>query len=151
LEAVEWEYKETDRVSGRERRKRYGVQMYCEPETIVSRGESAQAGDFVYEGPPTPSMEPLDAEARAITNEHKASWNHPIESLPGQGFSASLLGALEAQVQEAIRNPKAPPLGVGGVSKEEFELLKEQLAELMAKNAELVSTKKAEISARRKV
>lgn len=146
LEAVEWEYKETDRVTGRERRKRFIVPMYCEVDVVVSRGDTAQPGDYVYEGPPTPSMEPLDAEARGITDEHKAGWKHPIEDLPGQGFSASLLGALEAQVQEAIRNPKAPAIAVGGVSKEDFEELKNQLAALMAKNAELEAA-----PARRKV
>ncbi len=137
LEAVEWEYKEIDRVTGRERRKRFAVPMYCEVDVVVASPGSERDTDFIYDGPPTQAMEPLDEEARTITDKWKGQWVHPIESLPGQSPSASLLSHLEAQLQEAIRSPQARPLVVEGVSKEEFELLKEQLAALMAKNAEL--------------
>jgi hypothetical protein len=143
LEITEWEYKETDRVNGRERRKRFKVPFYFDAETIVCHEGKGLDGDFIFEGEPTPSMTPIDEEARRISNEcrekHPYKWNHPIDSLEGQFSSASMLGSLEKQLQEAImRIPAAPaPAVSSGVSKEEFEAMKEQLAQLMAQNAEL--------------
>lgn len=141
-EGVEWEYKETDRITGRERRKRFKVPFYFDADTIVCYEGKGQPTDAVFSGEPTPSMEPLDAEAKAISAKHAHKWVHPIESLPGQGFSASLLGALEKQVAElASRSPVPTVVPSIGVSKEEFEVMKEQLAALMARNAELEAGK----------
>lgn len=135
LEAVEWEYKETDRTTGRERRKRFEVPFYAESGTTVCYEGKGQPSDTVFRGDPTPSMTPLDDEARAISKEWEPRWQHPIESLPGQGFSASLLSNLERQLNElAAKSPT--PIAQSGVSKEEFDALKEQLAALMAEKAE---------------
>lgn len=139
---VEWEYKETDRINGRERRKRFKVPFYFEAETIVCLEGKGQPTDSIFEGPPTPAMVPLDDEAKAISAQHSKSWIHPIESLPGQGFSASLLSGLERQLNELSSKMPAPSAAIAdGVSKEEFELLKEQFAQLMAQNAELQAIK----------
>jgi hypothetical protein len=138
LDITEWEYKETDRVNGRDRRKRFEVPYYFDVDTIVCHEDRGLPTDSVFRGPPTPAMEPLDDEAKAISAELAPSWVHPIESLPGQGFSASLLGSLEKQLAEvASRLPSAVPVASSGVSREEFAALQAQLAELMAKNAEL--------------
>ena len=143
LEETEWEYKETDRISGRERRKRFKVPFYFEAETIVCYEGKGQPTDSTFEGPPTPAMKPLDEEAKAISAKHAHSWIHPIESLPGQGFSASLLGSLEKQVAEiTAKMPAQTTVDKSGVSREEFEALQVQLAELMAQNAELQESKK---------
>jgi hypothetical protein len=143
LDEVEWEYKETDRVNGRERRKRFKVPFYFEAETIVCLEGKGLASDSVFEGTPTPAMDPLDAEAEAISAQHAASWKHPIESLPGQGFSASLLGSLEKQLAELTSKMPVPAVTVteSGVSRAEFEALQAQLAELMMQNAELQAKK----------
>lgn len=142
LEETEWEYKETDRINGRERRKRFKVPCYFEAETIVCLEGKGLPTDWIFEGPPTPAMKPLDDEAKAISAKHSKAWIHPIESLPGQGFNASLLSSLEQQVAELTSKMPAPaPVAESGVSKEEFEALKEQLAQLMAQNAELLATK----------
>jgi hypothetical protein len=137
-EETEWEYKETDRINGRERRKRFVVPLYCEAGSIVCReGDEKDEKDIIFEGPPTPAMEPLDDEAKAITAQYAPQWVHPIDSLPGQFSSADLLAALQKQVAAASSVTPPPPVVVEGVSKEEFELLKEQMAQLMARNAEL--------------
>ncbi len=147
---VEWEYKETDRINGRERRKRFKVPFYFEAETVVCYAGKGQPTDSIFEGTPTPAMQPLDDEAKKISAEHSKSWIHPIESLPGQGFSASLLSGLERQLNELSSKMPAPSAEiVDGVNKEEFEQLKEQFAQLMAQNAELLAVKNAAVPARR--
>jgi hypothetical protein len=152
-EAIEWEYKEIDRITGRERRKRFPVPLFCNVDQIICRpgserrDDNGRVGPIVFEGPPTPGMEPLDDEAREICAQYSAAWKHPIDSLPGQGLSASLLSNLERQLDALARNP-ATPVVASGVSKEEFEQLKEQMAQLMAQNAELQAEK---VSGRRKV
>jgi hypothetical protein len=149
LEEVEWEYKETDRVNGRERRKRFKVPFYFEAETIVCYEGKGQRDDCVFEGTPTPAMQPLDDEAKEISAKYSGQWIHPIESLSGQGFSASLLSGLERQLAELTSKMPAPTTVVeSGVSREEFENLQAQFAALMAQNAELQAAK-TETPARR--
>ena len=144
---IEWEYTETDRVTGRERRKRFPVPLYCPSGWIICNPGSEQSNDngahgpVIFEGKPTPGMEPIDDEARAITKAEEHKWVHPIDSLPGQGFTASLLGSLEAQLAKIAAQPGSAPVAASGVLKEEFEQLKNQMAELMAKNAELEASK----------
>ena len=156
----EWEYKETDRVTGRESRKRFVVPLYCESGWIVCREGSEQQNDNVgpdgkgvgsitFDGPPTPAMEPLDAEAQAINAEHAHEWIHPIDSLPGTFSSADLLTMLQKQVANAASITPPAPVVAQGVSKEEFEALKEQLAQLMAQNAELMARPKSHSDRRR--
>lgn len=144
LDACEWEYKETDRTNGRERRKRFVVPFYAVADSIVCYAGKGQPSDIVFTGAPTPSMEPLDDEARTISKEWEPRWQHPIESLPGQGFSASLLSGLERQLAELSAKTPAPVVQ-SGVSKEEFDALKEQLALLLAEKAEREATKSAEV------
>lgn len=142
-EGVEWEYKETDRINGRERRKRFKVPFYFERETEVCWEGKGRREDFVFEGPPTPSMEPLDDEAREISASYSSQWQHPIESLPGQGYSDALLGALTAQLDRLASTTSPSPVASNAVSREEFDRLANQLAEVMAKNAELEAKPKA--------
>jgi len=91
---TEWEYKETDLNSGRQARRIFPVPMYLNPdwqqdhnypgEIIVKQGKG-EPRDIIFEGPPTPDMEPLDEEAEAISAKHRPSWIHPIETLDAQG------------------------------------------------------------------
>lgn len=143
-EVNEWERKETDRITGRENRKRYIVPMYCETGLTVCRpgserrDDNGELGPITFEGPPTPAMEPLDDEAREISAGFAEQWKHPIDSLPGQGFADGLLESLNKQlasIAARIPAPAATPAIAEGVSKEEFEALKEQLARLMSQVA----------------
>lgn len=154
-EAVEWEYKEIDRLTGRERRKRFLVPLYCEEGWVVChegsqrRDDNGNIGPVVFEGAPTPGMMPIDDEAREISAKYEAQWKHPIESLPGQGFSASLLDNLNKQLDALARSAPAPvTVASSGPSREEFEKLQEQMTQLMAQNAELQAEK---ASGRRRV
>jgi hypothetical protein len=143
-EPNEWEYKETDRETGRERRKRFKVPFYAEKELIVcyegsERGDdNGKLGPIIIDCTPTPAMEPLDDEAKTISAQHADSWKHPIDSLPGQGFNDALLTSLEKQLSAITARLPAPAVvSESGVTREEFETLQRQFAELLAKNAEL--------------
>jgi hypothetical protein len=140
LDAVEWEYREVDRTTGRERRRRYPVPMYCETETVVSRKHSLQRGDFLYEGDPGPAMDPLDEEAKKISESLAHKWVKPPDFVVGQSFSDSLLDMLQKQFSAAasgMTQQIPQPVAVAGVSREEFSALQKQLEALMVQNSEL--------------
>lgn len=138
MDATEWEYKEIDRTNGREIRKRYKVPAWFDRDTIVCHKGKGQRDDCVFEGDPTPSMEPIDDEARAISDSVRHTWGeHPIDSLRAQGigFSDYLQTTFQQQLDTiSLRTPI--PAKDSGVSKEEFEALKAQLAQLMAEKLE---------------
>lgn len=140
-EQVEWIYEETDRTSGRTNRKKYHVPMLLDPETIVTtKADAAFPTDTVFFGEPTPDMEPLDEEAEELVASLRDKWEHPIDSLPAQGgmnqqeqaFMASMMESFAKQIGAALpQQPQAVP----GVSVEEFEAMKKQLAELLAEKS----------------
>lgn len=147
----EWVYEEQSRSSGKAARQRFTVPQYLDPrdgadhnypgEIIVAHAESkAYPRDIIFVGPPTPDMTPLDEEAEKITEELQPTWQHPIESLPGQ-YSQSLITAFENQIGELMKSGQAKPvsLSTGSVSEADFKALQEQVAALMAKNAELAA------------
>ena len=144
---VEWEHKETNRDSGRAVRKLYPVPMLLNPEDpgdcnypgeiIVSQhaeGAHFLRQDLLFEGPPTRDMEPLNAEAEAITEQHKARWVHPIETLPANGgmnsqeivFMQTMMTEFAKQVGGSM------PQGNQSVPREDYDALKERLAKLEA-------------------
>lgn len=141
-EEVEWVHEETDRTTGRTNRKKYHVPMLLDAETIVTtKADKAFPQDTVFFGEPTPDMEPLDEEAEALVESLKAKWVHPIDTLPVNGgmneqekaFMATMMESFAKQVGAAL--PQQPQ-SVGSVSREEFEALQAQLAQLLAeKNA----------------
>lgn len=120
-----WEYRETDRTTGRPIRREFKVPTFLHPEdssywnykTSPDEGYIAVANaaseefpkDFIYEGEPTPDMEPLNDEARAISASFAKKWGAgPIEGLPSQmgGYSQSLLDDLQRQAAEAQAKPQ---------------------------------------------
>lgn len=149
---TEYEYKETDRVSGRQARQVFPVPLLLDPkdpsccnrdgDCIVVQGEPAGRGEYEFVGEPTPDMEPLNAEAEAISDRHREKWKHPIDSLPvnGEDYGSALIKAFERQISELIKSgaaTPAQPVSAATVSVDEFKALQEQVAALMAQNAEL--------------
>lgn len=100
-----WEQKETNRDTGRQAIIHRKVPRYLDPENpadhtnrdgecIVCHEGKGQKGDIVFFGPPSNEMEPLDDEARKITEKERLKWVHPIEGLPdkmGVPISASMM------------------------------------------------------------
>lgn len=142
-----WEYSELDQITGRALRKQYDVPRLFDPkdgsdcnypgEIIVSNAPNNR--DYQFFGSPTPDMEPLNEAAEAISEAEKHKWIHPIESLPGQDFGEALLEQFQRQIDKLATNPNATPVQAvsKGIDPAAFEALQEQVAALMAKNAEL--------------
>lgn len=95
---TEYEYKETDQTTGRQGRKVFQVPLWLHPddpgsqnypgEVIVTNKEDrAFPRDYLFVGPPTPDMEPLDDEAEKLSDSMRERWTHPIESLPSTNAS----------------------------------------------------------------
>lgn len=142
-EPIEWEYKEQDRATGRERRKRFKVPFYMDENSIVCHEGKGLESDIVFEGPPTHDMIPLDAEAKALSAKLPSA-KYFEQDFPSQGpggFSGSMLGKLEEQLTALVARvgvPTAVPAVQAGVSKEQFDQLQAQVMELMAQNAKLM-------------
>lgn len=140
-EQVEWIHEETDRTTGRVNRKKFTVPMLLDAETIVTtKASAAFPQDTVFFGEPTPDMEPLDEEAEALVESLKSKWIHPMDTLPVNGgmneqekaFMATMMESFAKQIGAAL---PAQPQSVGTVSREEFEALQKQLADLLAERA----------------
>src|SRR5262245_52055330 len=91
---TEWEYKKSDRETGRQTRKVYEVPLYLDPKDaadwnyrsdesiiVTNKFDPAFRRDIVFVGPPTPDMEPIDDEAKAISQKYidSGAWQHPID------------------------------------------------------------------------
>ncbi len=141
---AQWEYKEQDRGTGKAARKMYNVPQLLDPndpadcnypgEIIVANDfDRAFPKDIVFKGEPTPDMEPLDDAAEALSNSLRHKWEHPIETLPVNGGMSSDEQAFMAKMMQSFASvQQAAPAPNAGVSVEEFEALKKQLAEMKA-------------------
>jgi len=160
IKDTRWRYEETDRETGERVEQVYDVPRFLDPsnprdcrsagDCIVSFPEGAQRGDWILideKQMPTPDMEPLDADAEAITTEMQKHWTHPMEDMPSQGGfnQTALLEGLEKQLTAAFANASkaigTQPVSLKGVDPDEFKQLQEQVAALMARNAELEAGK----------
>jgi polyhydroxyalkanoate synthesis regulator phasin len=148
---VEWEHKETSRESGRAVRKLYPVPILLDPkdpadhnypgEIIVTSevdGAHCLARDMIFLGDPTQEMEPLNAEAEAITESLREKWIHPVDTLPANGGMTSA----EAQFMQTMMSDFAKQIGAAipkanlPVPEGEVDELKKRLAALEALLAE---------------
>lgn len=114
----EWEYKET-LSNGKQKRIVMPVPMFLDPndpsdcnypgEILVSTKEDPlYPKDYIFTGPCTPDMEPLDAEAKELSSTVVGAFIHPINSLPAVGghqpFGDQLLKDLERKI-DALHSP----------------------------------------------
>lgn len=143
-----WRHEETSRDTGERVEQMYPVPKHLDPddprqqnrqgEVIVCYEGKGERGDIIFIGKPTPDMEPLDDEAEAISAVERPKWQHPIETLPMNGdFSQSLFTMLQQKLDAAATAQPVLPNVSQGVDPAAFALMQEQLAALMARNAEL--------------
>jgi len=138
---AEWEYKETDRTTGKQGRKVFPVPMLMDPndpadhnypgEIIVCHEGKGERRDIVFFGDPTPDMEPYDEEGEAISTALAAQWQHPIESLPATMSDGE--SAFMAKLMEAMGQQK--PAANTSVSIEQYNELKSLVEDLKAQLA----------------
>lgn len=146
---IEWEHKETNRENGRAVRRLYSVPLLLNPEDpgdfnhpgeiIVSKqveGAHFVRNDLLFDGPPTRDMEPLNSEAEAITEQYRATWTHPIETLPANGgmneSEMAFFKNMMAQFAGAMQTQQPPAIDNTSVPREEYDSLKDRLAKLEA-------------------
>lgn len=154
VEGIEWDYVEKDQQTQRNKRVHFAVPLHLDPNDpadhndkqnewiVVSDGNNPSPRDIIFKGPPTPDMEPIDEAAEAITAQHRKRWdaNHPIESLPGQDYSQSLLSKFQAEVEEKLKAAGGQyPQYSKGVDPTAFEALQTQVAELAKQNSALIA------------
>jgi hypothetical protein len=153
---TEWEYKESDRETGRQARRIYPVPLYLDPKdpqditdrenqwVVVShKFDKAHPRDVVFTGPPTPNMEPIDDEATDISQGYldRGEWKHPIEAL-NMTYSQSVLSEFEQKLASMLAgriDMMAPPPNVStaGVSQKQFDELQTTVKQLLEQNASL--------------
>ncbi len=171
----QWEYKEIDRSTGKEKRHLRNVPMCLHPEDqsnwnyvtergpvgqvvdgiiVVSTKESSEfPKDYIFTGAPTMDMIPLDDEAKVAIAALQGKWKHPVMEIPGN--FAEQLPLLWQQQFQAAADAKA--LGQGpSVSTRELdelrknnETLTNQLAELKAIVEAIAHAPQASTPARR--
>lgn len=140
---TEWEHKETSRETGRQSRVIYNVPRLLNPddpsdynypdEIIVCNGSNPQGRDIIFIGDPTPDMEPLDAEAKAITKKFIDSgrWQRQTE---GEVFGEALIKQFMAEIAKASIGQA---VAVPSIDAKAFADLQSQVKELMEQNAKL--------------
>src|SRR6267154_1733519 len=112
----EWQREEINVQTGRAFRKTYPVPMYIDPDDpfcinrtvgycVIATKGSALPGDLeVKNFKPTPDMEPLDEEARQLSEAERPHWINPIDGLSptmGEDFANQLLAALQQQMNKS--------------------------------------------------
>lgn len=150
VEGTEWEYKEVDRTTGKEVRRRYSVPRLIHPDdpsdwtekvfglngqavdgsVVVSDGNGASGSDIIFSGDPTPDMIPLDDAARAISEGFAGKWKHPIDSLSGT-FADGLVDRMQAEMSRLQSQQSAPKIeglqellaAIGGMMKQNQEII----------------------------
>lgn len=144
---TEWEYKETDRNTGKQNRMVSKVPRLLDPkdpsdcnrdgECIVTDGNNSHRGDVRILGNPTPDMEPLDKEAEAITQRFidNGTWNRQQD---GEVFGEGLLNKFLAEIAKVQSGQPVPTsVSANAVDPKAFAELQTQVKELLETNAKL--------------
>lgn len=135
---TEWAREETNRDTGRTFRKTMKVPLLVDPNDptccrrsdglcVVARKGSEQSGDIVFEGPPTPDLEPLDEEAQALSDAERPKWKMPIDSLPsttGEELASQMIRMFENQMNAINQLPQAQATSLAGAPASQIEELK---------------------------
>jgi len=152
VDGTEWEYKEMDRVSGREVRKRFSVPRFLDVNDpldwtekvigrdgsaidgniIVSDGLGAESSDIIFTGDPTPEMVPLDDAAAAISAKFAGRWKRAPDS-PEGNYADGLVEQLQGEMLKLQTTP-------GVVQVDGMSDLLTALTSMMKQNQELLAT-----------
>ena len=128
---TQWEYKELDRDTGRERRKQISVPRYLnieDPsdwtnswgnrdnktgEIVVCYEGKGEPKDIVFYGDPTPGMSPVDDEAKAISASFEAQWSYKPDGAE-VSHSQSLIDRFE--IEKALAESRPQQLEIPGLA-----------------------------------
>ena len=122
----EWEYTETDRKTGRPRKRKFAVPRLLdindpscwtnkwgsqgneEGEVVVCYEDKGDERDQIFTGDPTPEMMPVDDEARAISAKFEKTWQYKPETAVAS-HSQSLIDQFQIEMAEARSKPQEIP------------------------------------------
>ena len=122
----EWEYTETDRKTGRPRKRKFAVPRLLdindpscwtnkwgsqgneEGEVVVCYEGKGDERDQIFTGDPTPEMMPVDDEARAISAKFEKIWQYKPETAVAS-HSQSLIDQFQIEMAEARAKPQEIP------------------------------------------
>jgi len=150
--STSWEYKETDRSTGRERRKTLAVPRYLNPadpgdwtwndpsanrdnangEVIVCHEGKGEGRDIAFRGDPTPDMVPVDDEAKEISAGFAERWRYKPEASE-VSYTQSMLDKFMAEKAEIEAKPQT--VEVAGLSD-----LVAAMAAMQAQNQQLLTS-----------
>ena len=151
-EGNQYEHKEIDAETGVQARVMMEVPILLDPNVpanshrppnqgrdyIVCHKGKGERRDIVLIGDPTPDMEPLDDEAKGISEALAPGWKHPIDSIGNEDYGNVVMSRLENQMSQLLSKIGASAVAQpAGVSVDDFRAWQEQVAALMAKNAQL--------------
>ncbi len=143
---TEWEYKEVDRSSGKQKRVVFPVPLHLDPDQpgdwnhvegrdqgmiIVCHKDKGEPKDIVFIGDPTPDMVPLDEEAKLLTAAMAPKWNRPYEEVQGNSYAEGILDDLTKQIVDLRSTQTVAPM-------KGMEELLAAMAGMMKQNQELL-------------
>ena len=161
IDTFEWEYKQVDRRTGREVRKRMPVPRFldikdpgdwtikpdglsiaqggqfdeAEGWIVVCHEGKGQPGDIEFLGDPTPEMIPMDEEAKAISESFADKWRYKPDSAE-ISHSQSMIDRYEVEIAELKDKTSVPTqVTVPGLEK-----LVEQMAAVIANQTALTES-----------
>jgi hypothetical protein len=117
---TEWQYSENDRKTNRPITKKFPVPLHLDPKAetdwnvvyrandgkvyngdiVVCLPGKGEPGDIEFTSHVTPDMEPIDDEAKAISEKLAHKWERPAEAEAGEPYARSLLAHLESKTVE---------------------------------------------------
>jgi hypothetical protein len=149
VEGVFYEHTETANSTGETVRMRFPVPRYLDiadpkcwtefvhgpdgkpvdGKVIVCNGTGAKGRDIIYRGEPTPDMDPLDDEARAISESFREKWSVQSFDVPGQSYAEKILIEMQSKSVDDAQPSKA-----------QFNQLLEQNAAMIAALTKMASS-----------
>lgn len=103
---------------------------------VCYEGSKEAPTDYIFVGPPTPDMEPLDDEAMELSKSELSRGQHPMDSLSPNGYQGDILERFTKAI-EAIGGIQPQNQSIANVSAEDFAVLQEQVQALIEQNAQL--------------
>ena len=145
VDGEEWEYKETDRRTGKEKKvripvpklldprdpshwtKRWGFKDNQEGEIIVCMPGKGEADDEVFHGDPTPDMIPVDEEAEKISASFSGRWAYKPD-VASMDYSQSLVDKFQTEMAELKAKVTPTDNGLGELTKALVTLVEQNKA-----------------------
>lgn len=151
---TEWEYKEQPlgaKGNARTSRKVLKVPLLLVPadpadwthpelEAIIVAYDDGKQDqrDLIFTGKPTPDMQPLDEDAKAISASLSGEWSNPIEDVDSdKHYTERLIESFQQSMAE-LATGQGGAVSTGGVPPEAFQEMQKQVAELLTQNQSLL-------------